>query len=74
MSFSKNPDNHKAMAANIKNVLDEDNQHIRWHKALAFVASSRAYYAEPDDEVGKYCSVLAMVALYPEDYRAVNKE
>jgi hypothetical protein len=79
MNWSTDHKTHLEMVANIADVYKEADGERRWRKALGYVAASSAWYSEPDERVGTYCSVLAQAALYPESMReasegVVNKE
>jgi hypothetical protein len=74
MTWSTNEARHYEMVENIQRVCRESDERKRWRLALGYVASSAAHYAEPEERVGSYCSVLAMAALHPETYLLENFE
>jgi hypothetical protein len=73
MTWSTDPQTHAEMVCNIQDVYNEPDDMARMRRALAHVKAAVAYYSEPNERVGSYCSVLAQAALYPEVMKAASQ-
>lgn len=73
MAWSTDASIQKRCADSARSVLNEPDTSIRSRRALALIANA-LNLGLTDERCVSYCSMLAMAALYPDDYRIAGND